>query len=218
MTHTLSGGRWVATARHGCGSWTPKGPRQRSHDTSAHKDPLTSRWSWRHPSAGERMPMRGGTRGGKGDGRPCAGWGCLSDGSPGGVVGCESRWRPTTVTSLWPTTWSCRGPVPGGGMEWEWRVVSLKHIFPGELLALCVRGRDVGPEEELGERCSGDGEASLRDGVVRRDVESDPPQVRVLAQPCLSFGFARRVVCVCACVCAVSLCTCRAFLLVASRP
>ena len=39
-----------------------------------------------------------------------------------------------------------------------------------------------------------------------------------LAQPCLSFGFARRVVCVCACVCAVSLCTCRAFLLVASRP
>ena len=40
----------------------------------------------------------------------------------------------------------------------------------------------------------------------------------ILAQPCLSFGFARRVVCVCACVCAVSLCTCRAFLLVASRP
>ena len=43
-------------------------------------------------------------------------------------------------------------------------------------------------------------------------------RARVLAQPCLSFGFARRVVCVCACVCAVSLCTCRAFLLVASRP
>ena len=42
--------------------------------------------------------------------------------------------------------------------------------------------------------------------------------IRFLAQPCLSFGFARRVVCVCACVCAVSLCTCRAFLLVASRP
>ena len=41
---------------------------------------------------------------------------------------------------------------------------------------------------------------------------------KILAQPCLSFGFARRVVCVCACVCAVSLCTCRAFLLVASRP
>ena len=42
--------------------------------------------------------------------------------------------------------------------------------------------------------------------------------MQFLAQPCLSFGFARRVVCVCACVCAVSLCTCRAFLLVASRP
>ena len=41
---------------------------------------------------------------------------------------------------------------------------------------------------------------------------------KILAQPCLSFGFARRVVCVCACVCAVSLCTCRAFLLVASSP
>ena len=49
-----------------------------------------------------------------------------------------------------------------------------------------------------------------------------PPSIihggEFLAQPCLSFGFARRVVCVCACVCAVSLCTCRAFLLVASRP
>ena len=41
---------------------------------------------------------------------------------------------------------------------------------------------------------------------------------KILAQPCLSSGFARRVVCVCACVCAVSLCTCRAFLLVASSP
>ena len=45
-----------------------------------------------------------------------------------------------------------------------------------------------------------------------------PRAAMLLAQPCLSFGFARRVVCVCACVCAVSLCTCRAFLLVASRP
>ena len=44
------------------------------------------------------------------------------------------------------------------------------------------------------------------------------PPTLILAQPCLSSGFARRVVCVCACVCAVSLCTCRAFLLVASRP
>ena len=35
-------------------------------------------------------------------------------------------------------------------MAWEWRVVSLKDIFPGEELALCVRNRDVGPEEDLG--------------------------------------------------------------------
>ena len=48
--------------------------------------------------------------------------------------------------------------------------------------------------------------------------EGEAAQALFLAQPCLSFGFARRVVCVCACVCAVSLCTCRAFLLVASRP
>ena len=38
----------------------------------------------------------------------------------------------------------------GGGMEWEWRVVSLKDILPGDLPALCVREKDVGPEEDLG--------------------------------------------------------------------
>ena len=41
-------------------------------------------------------------------------------------------------------------PSARGGMEWEWRVVSLKHIFLGELLALCVQEKDVGPEEDLG--------------------------------------------------------------------
>ena len=43
-------------------------------------------------------------------------------------------------------------PWPGAqaGMEWEWRVVSLKEIFPGELLALRVQDKDVGPEEDLG--------------------------------------------------------------------
>ena len=49
-----------------------------------------------------------------------------------------------------------------GGMQWEWRVVSLKDIFPGELLALCVQVRDVGPEEELGGWRSGDGDAGSR--------------------------------------------------------
>ena len=34
-------------------------------------------------------------------------------------------------------------------MEWEWRVVPLKDMFPGELLSLCVRKKDVGPEEVL---------------------------------------------------------------------
>ena len=43
----------------------------------------------------------------------------------------------------WPSAW--------GGMQWGWRVVSLKDTFPGELLALCVREKDVGPQEVLGE-------------------------------------------------------------------
>ena len=42
-------------------------------------------------------------------------------------------------------------------MEWEWRVASLKDIFPGEFLALCVPDRDVGPEEELGGWWNGEG-------------------------------------------------------------
>ena len=40
-------------------------------------------------------------------------------------------------------------PSARGDVEFEWRVVSLKDMFPGELLALCVRGKDVGPEEDL---------------------------------------------------------------------
>ena len=41
-------------------------------------------------------------------------------------------------------------PSAQGGMEWEWRLVSLKDMFPGELLAHCVRVKDVGREEVLG--------------------------------------------------------------------
>ena len=41
-------------------------------------------------------------------------------------------------------------PNPQGHMAGERRVVSLEDIFSGELLALCVRDRDVGPQEGLG--------------------------------------------------------------------
>ena len=37
-----------------------------------------------------------------------------------------------------------------GDMVWEWRVVSLTDIFPGDLPALCLWDRDVGPEEGVG--------------------------------------------------------------------
>ena len=63
-----------------------------------------------------------------------------------------------------------------GDMDWEWRVVSLKDIFPGELLALCVRDKDVGPEEDLGGWKRGDEGATPRadngqrgDGPGQRD-------------------------------------------------
>ena len=36
------------------------------------------------------------------------------------------------------------------GYSWEWRVVSLRDIFPEELVALCVSGRGRGPQEDLG--------------------------------------------------------------------
>ena len=58
----------------------------------------------------------------------------------------------------------------------------------------------------------------LRSATCESCSRPPPLSFLLLAQPCLSSGFARRVVCVCACVCAVSLCTCRAFLLVTSRP
>ena len=41
-------------------------------------------------------------------------------------------------------------PNARGDMEWECRVVSLKDMFPGELVALYVREKDMGPEEDLG--------------------------------------------------------------------
>ena len=41
-------------------------------------------------------------------------------------------------------------PSAQGDMAWEWRVVSLKDIFMGEIQALCVQDRDLGPEEDLG--------------------------------------------------------------------
>ena len=41
-------------------------------------------------------------------------------------------------------------PSAQGDMAWEWRVVSLKDMFPGELLALGVRERDVGQKKTSG--------------------------------------------------------------------
>ena len=57
-------------------------------------------------------------------------------------------------------------PWPGaqGDMEWECRVVSLKDIFPGELLALCVQDKVVGLEEDLGGRRGGDADTDSRAG------------------------------------------------------
>ena len=41
-------------------------------------------------------------------------------------------------------------PSVRGGLEWEWRVVPRRDMFPGELQALCVWEKDVGSEEVLG--------------------------------------------------------------------
>ena len=57
-------------------------------------------------------------------------------------------------------------PSARGGMEWEWRVVSLKDMFPGQLLALSVREKDVGPEAVLGEWR--DAEAATESNADRR--------------------------------------------------
>ena len=60
-------------------------------------------------------------------------------------------------------------PSARGGMEWEWRVVSLKDMFPVELLALCVREKDVGPEEVLGGTRDAEAAAESSADRSRRD-------------------------------------------------
>ena len=64
------------------------------------------------------------------------------------------------VDLLWPSS--------RGGIEWEWRVVSLKDIFWGGMLALCLQDRDVGPEEELGGWHTGDAHAGSRTNPEQR--------------------------------------------------
>ena len=68
-------------------------------------------------------------------------------------------------------------PWPGaqGDMEWEWRVVSLKDIFPGELLALFVQDKDVGPEEDLGGWRGGNANTESRED---RNQRGDRPERR----------------------------------------
>ena len=60
-------------------------------------------------------------------------------------------------------------PSARGGMEWERRVVSLKDMFPWELLALCVREKDVGQEEVLGGWRDAEATAESRAGRSRRE-------------------------------------------------
>ena len=50
-------------------------------------------------------------------------------------------------------------PSAQGDMAWEWRVVSLNDMFTGDLPALCVGERDMGPEEDLGGRRGADADA-----------------------------------------------------------
>ena len=119
VTNTSSEGSRGATVGHGCDGSTMRDPNQRSRwRTSAQKGRPTTVWSWQPPSADVTAPTPGGMRGGEVGRRPYGGCICRSDGSPGGVVGCESWWRPTMVTpetiSSWQTTWSCRGPVREG--------------------------------------------------------------------------------------------------------
>ena len=49
-------------------------------------------------------------------------------------------------------------------MEWEWRVVSLKDMFPGGLQALRVSQKGVGPEEVFG---------GWRDAVATAETPAD---------------------------------------------
>ena len=99
----------------------------------------------------------------RGDGRHCVGWGCQFAASPNGAAGSASRGRPTTdapndfviadnVELPWPSA--------RGGMEWEWRIVSLKDIFSEELLTFCIPDRDIGPNDELGGWPNGEGGAA----------------------------------------------------------
>ena len=67
---------------------------------------------------------------------------------------------PQTISS-WQTTCSCRGPVRKGA--WSGSAV------PGELLALCVRDKDVGPEEDLGGYRDAEATAESRADRGRRD-------------------------------------------------
>ena len=121
--------------------------------TSVHKGPPTSRWSWQMPSADVKAPTRGGMRGGGVGRQACASWVCRSDGSL-----CLDRWMPESVAAHYgdaahdfavADNVELPWPIAQGDMAWEWRVLSLKDMFPGELLALFVRERDVGPEEDL---------------------------------------------------------------------
>ena len=68
-------------------------------------------------------------------------------------------------------------PWPGkaGGMEWELKVVTLRDIFPGELLALCVLDTDVGPDGKFGGgpvRGVADGSPGKTTGVVRKTCKA----------------------------------------------
>ena len=66
-----------------------------------------------------------------------------------------------------------RWPGAQGDMEWEWRVVSLKDIFPGELPALGVQDKDVRPEEDLGGWRGGDVDTESR---ASRRQRGDRPE------------------------------------------
>ena len=125
VTHTSFAGSWGATARRGYDGWTGRGPRQPSRwHTSALKGPPTSKWSWRPPSTVVQAPTRGGMCGGGVGRRPCAVWVCRPDGSPGGVAGCPSQWRPTMATPQAISSWQQGGAA----------------------VAQCARGHGVGVE------------------------------------------------------------------------
>ena len=64
-------------------------------------------------------------------------------------------------------------PSVRGGMEWELRVVSLKDMFPRELIALCVQEKDVGPEEDLRGWRDAEATAESRADRGRRDVGAE---------------------------------------------